>query len=56
MAWQLNARNLYRFTVFTRFKRGERGILIMANAESLETGLQDGWTRATLLLRKDYLK
>ena len=27
----------------------------MANANSLERGLQDGWTRATFVLRKDYL-
>ena len=27
----------------------------MANANSLETGLQAGWTRATFVLRKDYL-
>jgi len=27
----------------------------MANANSLEKGLQDGWTRATFVLRKDYL-
>ena len=25
------------------------------NANSLEKGLQDGWTRATFVLRKDYL-
>jgi hypothetical protein len=25
------------------------------NANSLERGLQDGWTRATFVLRKDYL-
>ena len=28
----------------------------MANANSLDKGLQDGWTRATFVLRKDYLK
>jgi len=28
----------------------------MANANSLEKGLQDGWTRATFVLRKDYLR
>ena len=27
----------------------------MAKANSLEKGLQDGWTRATFVLRKDYL-
>jgi hypothetical protein len=27
----------------------------MANANSLEKGLQDGWIRATFVLRKDYL-
>ena len=27
----------------------------MANANSLEKGLQDGWTRAKFVLRKDYL-
>lgn len=27
----------------------------MTNANSLEKGLQDGWTRATFVLRKDYL-
>jgi len=25
------------------------------NANSVEKGLQDGWTRATFVLRKDYL-
>ncbi len=25
------------------------------NAKSVEKGLQDGWTRATFVLRKDYL-
>ncbi len=25
------------------------------NASSVEKGLQDGWTRATFVLRKDYL-
>ena len=25
------------------------------NANSLEKGLQEGWTRATFVLRKDYL-
>jgi len=28
----------------------------MANSNSLEKGLQDGWTRATFVLRKDYLR
>jgi hypothetical protein len=28
----------------------------MVKANSLEKGLQDGWTRATFVLRKDYLK
>ena len=28
----------------------------MENANSLEKGLQDGWTRATFILRKEYLK
>lgn len=28
----------------------------MVNANSLEKGLQDGWTRATFVLRKEYLK
>lgn len=28
----------------------------MANGNSLEKGLQDGWTRATFILRKEYLK
>lgn len=28
----------------------------MANGNSLEKGLQDGWTRATFVLRKDYLE
>ena len=27
----------------------------MVKANSLEKGLQDGWTRATFVLRKDYL-
>ena len=27
----------------------------MIKATSLEKGLQDGWTRATFILRKDYL-
>jgi uncharacterized protein YnzC (UPF0291/DUF896 family) len=27
----------------------------MIRANSLEKGLQDGWTRATFILRKDYL-
>jgi len=27
----------------------------MAGANSLEKGLQQGWTRATFVLRKDYL-
>jgi len=27
----------------------------MEKANSLEKGLQDGWTRATFILRKDYL-
>ncbi len=27
----------------------------MANTNSLERGLQDGWIRATFVLRKDYL-
>jgi uncharacterized protein YnzC (UPF0291/DUF896 family) len=27
----------------------------MLRANSLEKGLQDGWTRATFVLRKDYL-
>ncbi len=27
----------------------------MIKANSLEKGLQDGWTRATFILRKDYL-
>ena len=27
----------------------------MAKPNSLEKGLQDGWTRATFVLRKDYL-
>ena len=27
----------------------------MVEANSLEKGLQDGWTRATFVLRKDYL-
>jgi hypothetical protein len=27
----------------------------MVKANSLEKGLQDGWTRATFILRKDYL-
>jgi hypothetical protein len=27
----------------------------MLKANSLEKGLQDGWTRATFVLRKDYL-
>jgi len=27
----------------------------MANTNSLEKGLQDGWTRATFVFRKDYL-
>ncbi len=27
----------------------------MANVNSLEKGLQHGWTRATFVLRKDYL-
>ena len=27
----------------------------MANGNSLEKGLQDGWTRATFVLRKEYL-
>ena len=26
------------------------------NANSLEKGLQDGWTRATFVLRKEYLE
>jgi len=29
--------------------------LRILNANSLEKGLQDGWTRATFVLRKDYL-
>jgi len=28
----------------------------MEKTNSLEKGLQDGWTRATFVLRKDYLK
>ena len=28
----------------------------MVKANSLEKGLQDGWTRATFILRKDYLR
>lgn len=27
----------------------------MENASSLDKGLKDGWTRATFVLRKDYL-
>ena len=27
----------------------------MVKSNSLEKGLQDGWTRATFVLRKDYL-
>jgi len=27
----------------------------MVKTNSLERGLQDGWTRATFILRKDYL-
>jgi uncharacterized protein YnzC (UPF0291/DUF896 family) len=31
------------------------GALTIGKANSLEKGLQDGWTRATFVLRKDYL-
>jgi hypothetical protein len=30
--------------------------LATKKANSLEKGLQDGWTRATFVLKKDYLK
>jgi hypothetical protein len=34
----------------------KKGALTMVKANSLEKGLQDGWTRATFILRKEYLK
>ncbi len=30
--------------------------MTIVRANSLDKGLQDGWTRATFVLRKDYLK
>ena len=37
-------------------KKVESENLTMANANSLEKGLQDGWTRDTFILRKHHLE
>jgi hypothetical protein len=33
-----------------------KGILIMASIKTTQRGLQDGWTRATFILRKQHLE
>jgi hypothetical protein len=48
-------KNLNKVYYFYNVLKGKKGVLTMVKANSLEKGLQDGWTRATFILRKDYL-
>ena len=43
------------FTLFTGFTE-KKGIRHMLSAKSSQRGLQTGWTRATFILRSDYLE
>ena len=48
-------KNLNKVYYFYKVLKGKKGVLTMVKPNSLEKGLQDGWTRATFILRKDYL-
>jgi hypothetical protein len=41
--------------VFKDFNEAKKGAWTMVKPNSVDKGLQDGWTRATFVLRKDYL-
>jgi len=57
--------NFYWFTRFTRFieppikgklRIREKGMSTMDRIHSSQRGLQDGWTRATFILKKNHLE
>jgi hypothetical protein len=52
----LNAQIGISFTQFTRFTVGTKGAITMVVNKSSQKGLRNGWTRATFILRNDYLE
>jgi hypothetical protein len=44
------------YPLFTRFTEGKKEAITMVMTKSSQKGLQEGWTRATFILRDDYLQ
>ena len=53
--WHITCKPIQKiYFVYKGYKRQPRET--MASNKTAEKGLQDGWTRATFILRRDYLK
>jgi hypothetical protein len=44
------------YTLFTKFTEGTKEAITMVTTKSSQKGLKEGWTRATFILRDDYLQ